>query len=105
MTLNKYTLYDEIDAQQARALWNLSGGFVRDGHGFTYKDGMCISNYSISINQDNFDALLKNADEITYWHYGFNTECGRDVQINVGNTTISVSVKCDMTLDRPDYSG
>lgn len=104
MTIQRHTLYDEIDAEQARALWAVSGKDIRDAEGFAYKDGKSIAHYSVRLNRFNFDALIENADEILYWHYGFSPECGRELSIKVGSNSISVSVKCEYTLDRPAYS-
>ena len=104
MTIKRHTLHDEIDAQQARALWALSGSDIRDGEGFAYIGTKAVAHYSVCLNRVNFDALIANANEICYWHYGFHPECGRELSIKVGSTIISVSVKCEYTLDRPVYS-
>jgi hypothetical protein len=103
-TLSKSTCYDNIDAEEAIKLWEMSGGFTRDGRGYTYADDTSadlLAGYDVTLNRTKFKALVGKAQSIMFWHYGYDIKCSREVQVNIGNQTFCVDVKCDENLHKP----
>lgn len=46
----------------------------------------------ITLREEQWETLIAYADKIIFWHYAFNPECGRDIDIHVGNATYSIPV-------------
>jgi len=105
MTLTAGYCFDRIDAEEALKLWDMSGGFKREGRGYTYADDTSaelLGGYDIAMTRNTFAALIERAHSIMFWHYGYDTGCSREVQVDFGNQTLCVNVKCDENINRPE---
>jgi hypothetical protein len=51
-----------------------------------------IVGLDVTLREEQWEALIAYADKIIFWHYDFKPECGRDIDIHIGNANYSIPV-------------
>lgn len=97
------TLFTDINATQAKRLYEISGTDTRQATAFTYKDTEIIACYPATLTGAQVGHLVEVADKVVFWHYGYNKGCNRSVQVEIGNQCFMLDVTSDETLDRPEF--
>ena len=94
------TLYQEIGTQTSV---DIIKDFLRDAPEGKLKHYVKANHYvragdklvigvEVSLRYDQCETLIAHADRILFWHYDFKPDCGRNIDIKIGNATYSIEV-------------
>ena len=51
-----------------------------------------IVGLDVTLREEQWEALIAYANKIVFWHYDFKPECGRDIDIHIGDAIYSIPV-------------
>ena len=94
------TLYQEIGTQtsvdiikdfQRDAPEGKLKHYVKANH-YVRADDKLVIGTEVSLRYDQCETLIAHADRILFWHYDFKPDCGRSIDIKIGNATYSIPV-------------
>lgn len=64
--------------------------------------GTCLYFSANDVDVNKILNIFKRATKITYWHFGYNADCGRELICNYSDTFFTISIDTEKTRVRPE---
>jgi hypothetical protein len=62
----------------------------------------CLYLNKADTDVDKILDIFRRAEKITYWHFGYHPDCGRELTCSFSDTTFTVAIDTEKTMTKPE---